>query len=64
VKTEAQKKAMRKYLASPKGRLARRRAQDNYNHSVKGRAAKRRYFQSCKGKEALARYKKTKAIMK
>lgn len=57
--TKAQRKAVRKYLASPRGKAARKRAQDRYNHSKKGKASRRNYLRSCKGKEATARYKKT-----
>lgn len=49
---------MKKYLSSPKGKAARKRAQDRYNHSRKGKAARGRYFKTSKGKEAVADYKR------
>ena len=55
---QKQKQYMQKYLATPKGRAARKRAQDSYNHSRKGKAARARYFQTSKGKEAVADYKR------
>ena len=55
---QKQKQYMQKYLASPKGRAARKRAQDRYNRSRRGRAARERYLQTSKGKEAVADYKR------
>ena len=53
---------MKKYLASGKGRAAKKRAQDRYNHSRKGRAARRNYLLSAKGKEATARSNRNRLI--
>ena len=61
--TEPQRKSVAKYHASPKGKAALKRAQDRYNLTRKGKAARRRYLQSCKGKEAVAAYKRRQAIM-
>jgi hypothetical protein len=62
--TEPQRKAVRKYLASHKGKAARKRAQDRYNHSRKGKASRRKYLGSCKGEEATALHKRNVQIMK
>jgi len=55
---QKQQQYMKKYLSSPKGKAARKRAQDRYNHSRKGKAARGRYFKTSKGKEAVADYKR------
>jgi len=59
-----QKQYMKKYLSTPKGKAARKRAQDRYNHSRRGRAARERYFQTCKGKEAVASYKRRRDFLR
>ena len=59
---QKQKQYMKKYLATPKGRAARKRAQDRYNCSRKGKAARTRYFQTSKGKEAVADYKRRRQL--
>jgi len=61
--TEAQKKAIEKYQASPKGKAALKRAQRAYNQSRKGRAARRRYLQTCKGREAVAASRRTRQLL-
>ena len=53
---------MQKYLATPRGRAARRRAQDRYNNSRKGRAARTKYLKTSKGKEAVADYKRRRQL--
>ena len=53
-----QKQYMQKYLATPKGRAARKRAQDRYNQSRKGRVARVKYLRTLKGREAVADYKR------
>ena len=55
---EKQKQYMQKYLSTPKGRAARKRAQDRYNRSRRGRVARQRYLRTSKGKEAVADYKR------
>ena len=59
---QKQKQYMAKYLATPKGRAAKKRAQDRYNRSRKGKACRARYFQTCKGKEAVADYKRRRDL--
>lgn len=41
-----------RYLATEKGKKAKRKANNAYNNSEKGKKRQRRYFQSEKGKEA------------
>ena len=55
---QKQQQYMKKYLSSPKGKAARKRAQDRYNHCRRGRAARERYLKTSKGKEAVADYKR------
>ena len=55
---QRQKQYMKKYLSTPKGKAARKRAQNRYNQSRKGRLARARYFKTLKGKEAVADYKR------
>lgn len=54
---------MQKYLSTPKGKAARKRAQDRYNHSRKGKAARARYLKTPKGKWAVADYKRRRQFM-
>ena len=60
---QKQKQYQQKYLATPGGKAARRRAQDRYNHTRKGRAARERYLRTEKGKEAVADYKRRRQVM-
>jgi len=55
---------MQKYLATPKGLAARKRAQCRYNHSRKGRLARAKYFKTSKGKEAVADYKRRLQLLR
>lgn len=59
---QKQKQYMQKYLATPKGRAARKRAQDRYNQSRKGRAARERYLKTIKGQCAVADYKRRRRL--
>ena len=61
---QKQKQYMAKYLASPKGIAARKRAQDRYNNSRKGRAARVKYLRTSKGREAVADYKRRRQLLK
>lgn len=61
---QKQKQYMQKYLATPKGLAARKRAQCRYNHSRKGRLARAKYFKTSKGKEAVADYKRRLQLLR
>lgn len=61
--SEAQKRAMKKYLASARGQRARRKAQDRYNHSPKGKLARQIYLKSCKGKEVVRASRERAALL-
>ena len=61
--TEAQRKAIEKYHASPRGIAALKRAQNRYNQSRKGKAARTRYARSCKGKEAAHAYQHRRQVL-
>ena len=62
--TESQRKAMERYLASPKGKAARRRAQQRYETTARAKIRASEYRKSCKGQEAQAKYRRSAAILK
>ncbi len=61
--TVSQKRAIRKYHTSPKGRAALARAQQRYRQTGRGKLSRASYLKSEKGKQAQRASRRRRKIM-